>query len=74
MCIYDLLSLFLFLLFVFNYRKDFRNENYSRAFYAGVAAILFVMCFKSPNTGEGLGDLQEYVNLYLGQGSEGQIR
>lgn len=69
MCIYDLLSLFLFLLFVFNYRKDFRNGNYSRAFYAGVAAILFVMCFKSPNTGEGLGDLQEYVNLYLGKQS-----
>lgn len=66
MCIYDILSLFLFFLFCFQYRTKVKDV---KVFYWGVAAILFVMCFKSPKTGDGLGDLQEYVNLYLGKAS-----
>lgn len=66
MCIYDILCLFLFVLFCFQYKTRIKD---AKAFYWGVAAILFVMCFKSSNTGEGLGDLQGYVNLYLGKAS-----
>lgn len=65
LCIYDVLSLFIFILFCIQYKK----YNINRFFYYGVLALLFVMCFKSPATGEGLGDLQEYVNLYLGKSS-----
>lgn len=64
LCIYDILSLFIFILFCVQYKA-----NISRFFYIGVFALLFVMCFKAPTTGEGLGDLQEYVNLYLGKNS-----
>lgn len=65
MCIYDVLSLFLFLLFCFQYCARIKDI---KVMYCGVFAILFVMCFKSVDTG-GLSDLQDYVNLYMGKDS-----
>ena len=65
LCIYDVLSLFIFILFCIQYKK----YNINRYFYWGTFALLFVMCFRAPTTGEGLGDLQEYVNLYIGKNS-----
>jgi hypothetical protein len=67
LCIYDILSLFLFALFCLEYRRRYSKNSCNKIYYFGVFVLMFVMCFKSSTTGEGMGDLQQYVNLYLGK-------
>jgi hypothetical protein len=66
LCIYDSLTLFLFALFCIEYRNRCSKTICNKIYYCGVFALMLIMCFKAPTTGEGMGDLQEYVNLYLG--------
>lgn len=67
MCIYDFLAFTFFFLMVCNYwQKNVYMKTYWKI---SVILLLFVMCFKSPDTGKGMGDLIHYVNLYMGKSS-----